>query len=261
MRKIEHNMKSPLWYLLPAFLGITGGLIAYLILKNNDSKKAKNALLIGIIVSIPFFVLIGMSTILGVEMLTMEGNQIQIGGPFYVVATQGMEPVLQVYDIIVIQGHDPFEEVEIGDMIVFDSPSENNRVIISRVVSIINENPKTVRAQGDAILNSWILNEKEYIGKVEKIIPQVGYVTQILQPPTIYIIFVVVIGIMIIKHLKFKKMVNSAVPASTEVPASTAESAKELEGNNITDMDKQIAINEEKIRKIEEESKKLDEDD
>ena len=59
--------------------------------------------------------------------------------PFYVVASGSMIPALEVYDIIVIQGHDPFEEVQVGDIIVFDRPSDHNRVIVHRVESILNE--------------------------------------------------------------------------------------------------------------------------
>jgi signal peptidase len=130
--------------------------------------------------------------------------------PFYVVASGSMIPVLQVYDIIVIQGHEPFEEVQVGDIIVFDRPSDHNRVIVHRVESILNEDPKTVRTQGDAN-PSWIrgtdypITEEEYIGKVAYIIPQVGYITQILKPPMNYIIIVIVIGIMIIKQFTGKK--------------------------------------------------------
>ena len=153
---------------------------------------------------------IGIQVVFGTEMLTLEGNQIKVGGPFYVVVSGSMIPVLQVYDIIVIQGHDPFEEVEIGDIIVFDRPSDHNRVIVHRVVSITNEDPKTIRTQGDANPGSipgtdFPITEEEYIGKVAYIIPQLGYVTQILQPPTNYIIIAVVIGIMIIKQFTGKK--------------------------------------------------------
>jgi len=70
--------------------------------------------------------------------------------PFYVVASGSMIPALQVYDIIVIQGHEPFEQIQVGDIIVFDRPSDHNRVIVHRVESILNEDPKTVRTQGDA---------------------------------------------------------------------------------------------------------------
>ena len=165
---------------------------------------------IGIVVVAVVIMWIGIQVVFGTEMLTLEGNQIKVGGPFYVVVSGSMIPVLQVYDIIVIQGHDPFEEVEIGDIIVFDRPKDHNRVIVHRVVSITNEDPKTIRTQGDANPGSipgtdFPITEKEYIGKVAYIIPQLGYVTQILQPPTNYIIIAVVIGIMIIKQFTGKK--------------------------------------------------------
>ncbi len=165
---------------------------------------------IGIVVVAVVIMWIGIQVVFGTEMLTLEGNQIKVGGPFYVVVSGSMIPVLQVYDIIVIQGHDPFEEVEIGDIIVFDRPSDHNRVIVHRVVSITNEEPKTIRTQGDANPGSipgtdFPITEEEYIGKVAYIIPQLGYVTQILQPPTNYIIIAVVIEIMIIKQFTGKK--------------------------------------------------------
>ncbi len=130
--------------------------------------------------------------------------------PFYVVASGSMIPALEVYDIIVIQGHEPFEAIQVGDIIVFDRPSDHNRVIVHRVESILSEDPLTVRTQGDAN-PSWIrgtdypITEEEYIGKVQYIIPQVGYITQILKPPMNYIIIAVVIGVMIIKQFTNKK--------------------------------------------------------
>jgi signal peptidase len=130
--------------------------------------------------------------------------------PFYVVASGSMIPVLEVYDVLVIQGHEPFEDVEIGDIIVFDRPSDHNRVIVHRVVSIIDDEPKTIRTQGDANPKSipgtdFPITEEEYIGKVEHVLPQVGYITQLLKPPVNYIIIAVVIGIMILKQFSKKK--------------------------------------------------------
>ena len=175
--------------------------------RSNSKGIIKDIAIVSVAVVIMW---IGIQVVFGTEMLTLEGNQIKVGGPFYVVVSGSMIPVLQVYDIIVIQGHDPFEEVEIGDIIVFDRPSDHNRVIVHRVVSITNEDPKTIRTQGDANPGSipgtdFPITEEEYIGKVAYIIPQLGYVTQILQPPTNYIIIAVVIGIMIIKQFTGKK--------------------------------------------------------
>jgi len=130
--------------------------------------------------------------------------------PFYVVASGSMIPALEVYDIIVIQGHQPFEEVQVGDIIVFDRPSDHNRVIVHRVESILSEDPLTVRTQGDANPSfirgtDYPITEEEYIGKVAYVIPQVGYITQVLKPPMNYIIIAIVIGIMIIKQFTGKK--------------------------------------------------------
>ena len=140
------------------------------------------------------------------------GLQVVFGteNPFYVVASGSMIPVLEVYDVLIVQGHDPFEEVEIGDIIVFNRPSDHNRVIVHRVVSIIDENPKIIRTQGDANPASipgtdFPISEEEYIGKVVYTLPQVGYITQLLKPPTNYIIIAIVIGVMIIKQMMGKK--------------------------------------------------------
>ena len=46
------------------------------------------------------------------------GLQLAFGteNPFYVVASGSMIPELQVYDVLVVQGHVPFEDIKIGDI-------------------------------------------------------------------------------------------------------------------------------------------------
>ena len=44
--------RSNFWFLLPIFLGLIGGVIAYFVLRNDDSKKAKNCLYLGIVLAI-----------------------------------------------------------------------------------------------------------------------------------------------------------------------------------------------------------------
>jgi len=140
------------------------------------------------------------------------GLQVAFGtqNPFYVVASGSMVPNLLVYDVLIVQGHEPFEDIQVGDIIVFNRPSDHDRVIVHRVASIIDDNPKTIRTKGDANPASipgtdFPITEKEYIGKVAYVIPQVGYVTQILKPPTNYIIIAIVVGIMIAKQMVKKK--------------------------------------------------------
>ncbi|MFB5637380.1 MAG: signal peptidase I [Nitrosarchaeum sp.] len=140
------------------------------------------------------------------------GLQIAFGtqNPFYVVASGSMIPVLEVYDVLIVQGHEPFEDIKVGDIIVFNRPVGHDRVIVHRVASIIDDDPKTIRTKGDANPSSipgtdFPITKEEYIGKVAYVIPQVGYVTQLLKPPINYVIIVVVVGIMIAKQMYKKK--------------------------------------------------------
>jgi signal peptidase I len=134
--------------------------------------------------------------------------------PFYVVSSGSMIPVLQIYDVIVVEGNTPFQDVKKGDIIVFYSPKlyeqGKERVIVHRVSLLMGEDPKIVRTRGDANPASiagtdYPITEKEYLGKVEYVVPQVGYITQILQPPINYIIIAVIIGVMIVKHFAGKE--------------------------------------------------------
>ncbi len=190
--------RSPLWYELPLLFSIIGGLIAYYKIRKDDPKKARNCLIIGSLVIYVIIMWIGLQVVFGTE------------NPFYVAASGSMIPEFQVYDVLIVQAHVPFEDVEIGDIIVFDRPSGHDRVIVHRVVSITDDDPRTLRTKGDNNVASitgtdFPITEKEYIGKVEYKIPQIGYVTQVLKPPTPYIINLIILCIPIVMHFRFKK--------------------------------------------------------
>jgi len=130
--------------------------------------------------------------------------------PFYVVSSGSMYPELAMHDIIVISGHALFEDVKIGDIIVFDRPKDHDKVIVHRVVAVVDDDPLTLRTKGDNNQNSMVgtdypITKDEYIGTVVHVIPQVGFITKILQPPINYIIIAVIIGIMVIRHLYRKE--------------------------------------------------------
>ena len=140
------------------------------------------------------------------------GLQVYFGAanPFYVVSSGSMYPQLAMYDIIVITGNQAFEDVKVGDIIVFDRPKDHNKVIVHRVVAVVDDDPKTLRTKGDNNQNSIVgtdypITEKEYTGKVVYVIPQVGFITKILQPPINYIIIAVIIGIMVIRQISKNK--------------------------------------------------------
>jgi len=141
------------------------------------------------------------------------GLQIVFGtqNPFYVVSSGSMVPVLEIYDVLIVNGNVPFEEIQIGDIIVFNRPSDHDRVIVHRVDAILDDRPesKTIKTKGDANPISipgtdYPITKEEYIGKVFYTIPQIGYVTRILAPPINYIIIAVIVGIMIVKQYSQK---------------------------------------------------------
>jgi len=130
--------------------------------------------------------------------------------PFYVVSSGSMVPELQVYDVLIINGRATFEEIKVGDIIVFDRPSGHDRVIVHRVASIIDEDPLALRTKGDANPASipgtdFPITDEEYLGKVWYVVPQVGYVTKILSPPINYIVIAIIVGIMIFKQISKSK--------------------------------------------------------
>jgi len=171
--------------------------------------------------------------IVGVGVLVIWiGLQAAFGtqNPFYVVASGSMIPELQVYDVLIVQGHEPFDDIEISDIIVFNRPSDHDRVIVHRVVSVIDYDPKTLRTKGDANPASipgtdFPITEKEYIGKVVYTLPQVGYITQLLKPPINYVIIVIVIGVMIVKQMAKKKKEKETTSLDSENPHTNEELA------------------------------------
>ena len=175
--------------------------------------------------------------------------------PFYVVSSGSMIPALEVYDVIVVEGNTPFEDVEKGDIIVFYSPKlydqGKERVIVHRVsLDMSTDEQKIVRTKGDANPSSiagtdYPITEKEYIGQVEYVIPQVGYITQILQPPINYIIIAVIIGVMVVKHFagKEKKKIEFQYrndEVDNDNPYKITENDKDSEISKVPEEDESI---------------------
>ena len=188
--------------------------------------------------------------------------------PFYVVASGSMIPELEVYDVLIVQGHEPFEDLEIGDIIVFNRPSDHNRVIVHRVVSIIDDDPKTLRTQGDANPASipgtdFPITDEEYIGKVVYTLPQVGYVTQLLKPPINYVIIAVVIGVMIVKQItkrkKEKKITFLEQLDSEQLDSENQDTVKEFSDIDKIEKDSEYSEHVEKSEITED--KKIDSDE
>lgn len=134
--------------------------------------------------------------------------------PFYVITSGSMRPTLNTSDVIVVQGNLPFQDIKIGDIIVFHKPSNQSRIITHRVVQILNDNPRIIKTKGDHNRGSiagtdFPITEQLYIGKVRYVIPQMGYLKQFLTPPLMYPIIVATIGItmtpIMLHHIRYRK--------------------------------------------------------
>jgi signal peptidase len=200
----------------------------------------------------------------------MKNLQIVFGtqNPFYVVSSGSMIPELQVFDVLVVQGNDPFDSVKVGDIIVFDRPSGHDRVIVHRVAAIIDDDPYTIRTKGDANPASipgtdFPITEDEYIGKVAHVIPQIGYITRILTPPINYIIIGIIVVVMIVKQIakgKKERELVSDVDFDLLSKNNSEESPSKFDDLDKIPKDKEYTDISEEIRKkaLEEEGINLD---
>lgn len=66
---MEIRKRSSLWFLLPIILGIVGGIIAYFIIKEDDPRKAKNCLLLAIILSAIGIAIFVIPILIGITLL------------------------------------------------------------------------------------------------------------------------------------------------------------------------------------------------
>jgi signal peptidase I len=118
--------------------------------------------------------------------------------PFFVVYDDTMAPALNVNDLVFIGDGQMFNTTKVGDMIVFNKPAGEDRIIIHRITEITSENGKRIIiTKGDARPVSipgidFPVGSKNYIGKVKLVIPGIGL---LLAPPINYILLAVIISV------------------------------------------------------------------
>ena len=128
--------------------------------------------------------------------------------PFYVVSSGSMEPVLKVNDVLIVRDGGSWEDLTIGDIIVFDRPEGGDRVIVHRIVDIDvdGDGDRLVRTRGDANPASipgtdYPIRQDDYIGKVIYVIPGIGIITKVISPPVNYIIIAIILAILFFNRL------------------------------------------------------------
>ena len=61
--------RSSFWFLLPIIFNVVGGVIAYFVIKEDDPKKAKNCLYLGLILAAIPVVLVLVPILIGITLL------------------------------------------------------------------------------------------------------------------------------------------------------------------------------------------------
>jgi len=131
--------------------------------------------------------------------------------PAYVVSSGSMIPTLNVGDIIVVKDKDSFKSLQVGDIIVFHSPTGDDKVIVHRIYSMtIDQYGVAIYTKGDnrPKPDDWVVRESHYIGKVVFTLPYLGRPILIIQPylryPLNYILILFFIVLIFVVELKRK---------------------------------------------------------
>jgi len=66
---MQVKRRSSLWFLLPIVFNIVGGIIAFFIIKEDDPKKAKNCLYLGLILAAIPILLIVLPILIGITLI------------------------------------------------------------------------------------------------------------------------------------------------------------------------------------------------
>jgi signal peptidase len=113
-----------------------------------------------------------------------------------VIASGSMEPSFRAGDLVVVRGI-PFEEIHIGDVIVFRSPRPGDeRVYVHRVVGFVSKAGETyIRTKGDdvSVSDSWLTSEEDYIGRILARVPWIGRLRLAAGPNVLNVITVIVL--------------------------------------------------------------------
>ena len=185
-------------------------------LDNNKSRlpvAVKDVIIIGIVVLVVW---------LGIYFVF-------VANPFYAVSSGSMEPVLKVNDVLIVRDGGSWQDLTIGDIIVFNRPEGGDRVIVHRIVDIDidADGERIVRTRGDANPASipgtdYPIRQDDYIGKVIYVIPGIGVITKVISPPVNYIIIAIILAILFFNRLGKK---NSSSNNNKDAAPATADNS------------------------------------
>ena len=94
----------------------------------------------------------------------------------YIIVTGSMDPIIKIGDVVIIDQNLDYNDLEVGDIVMFDTTINNQEVVVVHYVHSINEEEGTFLTRPENSLNpdNWVLNESDLIGSYLFRIPQIG---------------------------------------------------------------------------------------
>ncbi|MFN2434769.1 MAG: signal peptidase I [Nitrososphaeraceae archaeon] len=124
-------------------------------------------------------------------------SELENSVPFFVIYDGTMTPVLKTNDLIIVGDRHMFNYTNVGDIIVFNKPAGEDRIIVHRITEITSENGKRVMiTKGDASPVSipgvdFPVNSQNFMGRVKFVIPEIGF---LFIPPINYVLLGAIIS-------------------------------------------------------------------
>ena len=122
---------------------------------------------------------------------------------YFVVVTDSMEPTIPVNSLIRVNKSDRDFEVDDIVSVFIDVNNDEAREIVTHRIASIHEESGTLRTMSDHFreIDRWVVKKTDVIGKVELIIPHVGWLAMFLQRNVIVFIILAIIGVMIYLYI------------------------------------------------------------
>jgi len=124
---------------------------------------------------------------------------LQTSNPLAQVESGSMEPTLEIGDLVVVRGINS-SQIKVGDIILFKSPSEPEKLIVHRVIKIhlINgelyfETKGDNNSVSDYKFWGWLVPARNVIGIVIYRIQYVGWIFLFLHSPIGYVLIIILI--------------------------------------------------------------------
>lgn len=177
-----------------------------------DQKKNKNIL--RVIGNIAFYTVLIFLVFITFSIFNAEkqGKQPELFGyKAFVILTGSMSPSIEPGDLVIVKDI-PANEIKIDDVITFGSNKDN--ITTHRVKEIINDDSLKFITQGDAnnIQDASPVEFRNVLGKVIRVIPNVGTSIKYIQENIIKIILITIIaifGVAIIRKVIKNRNLNS----------------------------------------------------